>query len=389
MVTTAPTDDGAPDPDLPENRLNVRDLFNPWGELLPIHAAIAAMGFASGDLPYCVSGIELGEDVTASLIAEATGMTVARSLKGHRSPRLETVLLGDGRALAISGGGKGEATVFARDEETADAVADTVAGLGRKEKEDRPEGQVGFALVYRNDRWNETVHRSIEAPRWVDIRRNYHAGAATALDELMALESPPPGAGGLILLHGPAGTGKTTLLRALAREWEQWCGVSYVLDPKELLTSSGYLNSLIFDSTVSLRRQQRAAPDAKVPLWRLLIIEDADDILGTGDSVGDRLGALLNLTDGLLGHEINTLFAVTTNGKLSTIHPALARPGRCLAEIEVGKLSRDEARRWLGAGFTGAYPPGEITLADLLNLSGAIHKISGDLGPKTGTGQYL
>nr|MDT0667739.1 AAA family ATPase [Micromonospora sp. DSM 115978] len=78
------------------------------------------------------------------------------------------------------------------------------------------------------------------APTWPSIRRNYAGETAAALDQLMAVRRDSV-AGRLILLHGPAGTGKTTVLRALAHEWRSWCQVDCVLDPESLFTDPGYL----------------------------------------------------------------------------------------------------------------------------------------------------
>ena len=60
------------------------------------------------------------------------------------------------------------------------------------------------------------------------------------------------------------------------------------------------------------------------------------------------LARLLNLTDGLLGQGLSLLVAITTNEALSTLHPAVVRAGRCIAQIEVGNLSGSEAQAWLG-----------------------------------------
>ena len=56
----------------------------------------------------------------------------------------------------------------------------------------------------------------------------------------------------------------------------------------------------------------------------------------------------VGVTDGLLGQGRNVLVGVTTNEDLERLHPAVVRPGRCLARIEVGRLTRREAVGWLG-----------------------------------------
>ena len=59
---------------------------------------------------------------------------------------------------------------------------------------------------------------------------------------------------------------------------------------------------------------------------------------------------------------------VTPNEPLAQLHPAIVRPGRCLAEIEVGALTRAEAVAWLGTD-EGVSAEG-ATLAELLAARG-------------------
>ena len=84
--------------------------------------------------------------------------------------------------------------------------------------------------------------------------------------------------------------------------------------------------------------------------WRLLLLEDCDELIRgeAKHTAGQALSRLLNLTDGLLGQGRNVLVGVTTNEDLERLHPAVVRPGRCLARIEVGALTRAEAVGWLG-----------------------------------------
>ncbi len=51
----------------------------------------------------------------------------------------------------------------------------------------------------------------------------------------------------------------------------------------------------------------------------------------------------------MLGQGRRVLVGITTNEDLSRLHPAVTRPGRCLAQLEVGPLTPAEASDWLGA----------------------------------------
>ncbi|MGA2758515.1 MAG: AAA family ATPase, partial [Solirubrobacteraceae bacterium] len=64
--------------------------------------------------------------------------------------------------------------------------------------------------------------RMMPAPRWEDLACNYSAHTLESLASLMGWSSGPPPGGRLLLWHGVPGTGKTTAIRALARQWRSW-----------------------------------------------------------------------------------------------------------------------------------------------------------------------
>jgi hypothetical protein len=327
--------------------------------------------FTRGTQPYAKHKHLSRPKPKAPLCPEGASL-VRMATWGRRTVWLYT---GDGWTLRVSRwrASTAELTVTAATADLAKAVlkdATRDAELPEPPKDDAV--KIGF--WHFNEGYTRR-ERFITAQPWKAVRPNYAADAAGALDRLMDLTADDI-KGRLLLLYGPPGTGKTTALRTLAARWRSWCQVEVVLDPERLFSDPGYLIEVAVGEDVDDRR------------WRLLLLEDCDELIGGGarHASGQALSRLLNLTDGMLGQGRDVLVAITTNEDVSRLHPAVVRPGRCLARIELGALPYAQATAWLGR--TDGVKPEGATLAELYALRDGTEPVTAD-SPQPVSGQYL
>lgn len=173
------------------------------------------------------------------------------------------------------------------------------------------------------------------------------------------------------------------------RNWSPWCSSQYIADPERFFADPGYITEVL-TRPIPLAGgptfTTASNPDAQ---WRLLLAEDSDEYLRASArrDAGAGLGRLLNLADGVLGQRFRTLILLTTNEELHRVHPALTRPGRCLARVEFTRFSPTEARQWLPDDCSA--PDQELTLAELYEHAGSLDRIGGHTDNERPIGQYL
>ena len=210
----------------------------------------------------------------------------------------------------------------------------------------QPEADViPFSFWAMSPHGPQCYRRKLDVPSWEDITDNYTAEAAAHLDRLMGPKFRPSHGGQLLLWHGQPGTGKTFAIRAMASEWRKWCDFLYICDPDAFFAEAAYMMQVCLAEEDHVHDPDDE--EEQEGRWRVLILEDTGELL-TADAksrVGQGLSRLLNLVDGLIGQGLRLLVLVTTNEEIKTLHPAVARPGRCASEIAFGPLNTIEARR--------------------------------------------
>ncbi len=163
--------------------------------------------------------------------------------------------------------------------------------------------------------------------------------------------------GRLALFSGSPGTGKTYLLRGILSETKN---AIFILIPPKLvgeLSGPNFIQALI-------RIQQGNCPI-------IFVIEDADECLvqRSGSNMSE-ISAMLNLSDGILGLNLDLRIMATTNAFIKDIDKAIERKGRLCKFVDVKPLELDHAdqiyRRLLNDS-TAILPSrgGPYTLADI------------------------
>jgi ATPase family associated with various cellular activities (AAA) len=161
-----------------------------------------------------------------------------------------------------------------------------------------------------------------------------------------------PKKGGLVLLHGNAGTGKTSYLRYLIQQTK----TEFLYLPQDVF------NNMSDPAFIPFIARQKGA---------VVVLEDCEELLKPREQSHMPVGVsnLLNLADGLLGDALKLKIICTFNTELNNIDSALLRKGRLFQRYEFKPLSTEKTNRLLRKQAGDVQAVNGMTLAEIFNYN--------------------
>lgn len=186
----------------------------------------------------------------------------------------------------------------------------------------------------------------------LDIKLNYgkgfeahHTGIVKKLEE---------NSNGLFILHGSAGTGKTTYIKYLAKIFGG--------KRKFIFIPTTFIDALTSPNIIPVLLEH---PNS------ILVLEDAEKaVRSREENHGNEslVSSLLNIGDGILGSMLNLSIILTFNTSRDNIDAALLRKGRLHYEHEFGKLSIEDAQKIADVTKKNYKVMEPMSLAEIYNI---------------------
>lgn len=191
---------------------------------------------------------------------------------------------------------------------------------------------------------------NVKCPQDFDVSKLYNDSFIKE-DEKIQKFIEENGKSGLVILHGAFGTGKSSYIKHLINKHPD---KKFVFVPSMSIRNLG---SEAFGSFLTTLNEH------------IIILEDCENAIRDRKGMGDAsaVSLLLNMTDGILGDDLNMKFICTFNDDMKTIDSALLRKGRCISKYEFTELSKEKAQALLKERGIEALVDKPLTLADVFH----------------------
>lgn len=127
----------------------------------------------------------------------------------------------------------------------------------------------------------------------------------------------------VLVLIGSPGTGKTTFIKEMIQAMKTNAMVTY---DSGLLFSDGFFAQFMVGTSTDV-----------------LVLEDADTMITSRQDGNETMNRFLNASDGLISLSHKKIIITTNLPDISSIDPALLRPGRCYDVLHARLLTKQEA----------------------------------------------
>lgn len=223
-----------------------------------------------------------------------------------------------------------------------------------------PERRPWFYLLRYDgeDFLTESVDDPVADPGDEFVTLSYGADALEWIQQFQ--ERTTSKVGGLTLLDGPPGTGKTSFISLLIRRLRD----THVFYSLPVSRDDAFTSP---ELVTFWKSQNERHPD-KV---KVVVLEDAERLLWSNrQDTREAVSALLNIADGLAGRMLRLHLIFSVNARAEGVDPALLRPGRLRSQRHFGLLPRSTAERIAalrGLTLDPADARERLALAEVLN----------------------
>jgi hypothetical protein len=269
-----------------------------------------------------------------------------------------------------------EISLFGPDTDVNPRLAGFVSAIDAFTSRSREQDGCWVGFLSMNEKYDSVSldELFVRCPSLEEIGGNYPADTWREVRDL-ASDPAPVELGRLIIWHGPPGTGKTYALRSLLHTWQERYDILVVTDPERFAREPSYYHNAFGNNANTDPNATAPSDELKRLISRpkLFVMEDAADLILTESRTRhyDKIGKLLNVTDGIFGQGRQDMFLLTFNEEVADIDPAFLRPGRCRSHVSFPPLSAKEANAWLERH---GLPPAAKQPVPLANLYRTLHE---------------